>query len=116
MHFDESRTESVAEYIDVANYASSLLCGQMSEGRVVGRGHSSYRRFKFWSRSNLTSGVARHGVRSQPVPVALVGECSIPVVYDYAVHDIGLMHSTTRSGPPERQRRFAMPQTADANW
>ena len=23
--------------------------------------------------------VARHGVRSQPVPVALVGECSIPV-------------------------------------
>jgi hypothetical protein len=23
---------------------------------------------------------ARHGVRSQPVPVALVGECSIPVV------------------------------------
>jgi len=24
--------------------------------------------------------VARHGVRSQPVPVALMGECSIPVV------------------------------------
>jgi hypothetical protein len=24
--------------------------------------------------------VARHGVRSQPVPVALVGECSMPVV------------------------------------
>jgi mono/diheme cytochrome c family protein len=24
--------------------------------------------------------VACHGVRSQPVPVALVGECSIPVV------------------------------------
>ena len=31
------------------------------------------------SASNAARCVARHGVRSQAVPVALVGECSIPV-------------------------------------
>jgi hypothetical protein len=32
------------------------------------------------SASHVARCVACHGVRSQPVPVALVGECSIPVV------------------------------------
>jgi hypothetical protein len=34
----------------------------------------------FFSASQAARWVARHGVRSQPVPVAQVGECSVPVV------------------------------------
>jgi hypothetical protein len=34
----------------------------------------------FVSASSAARCVACHGVRSQPVPVALVGECSMPVV------------------------------------
>jgi hypothetical protein len=34
----------------------------------------------FFSASHAARCVACHGVRSHPVPVALVGECSIPVL------------------------------------
>jgi hypothetical protein len=34
--------------------------------------------------AHAARGVACHGVRSHPVPVALVGECSIPVVENVA--------------------------------
>ena len=34
----------------------------------------------FFSASNAARCVACQGVRSHPVPVALVGQCSIPVV------------------------------------
>jgi hypothetical protein len=36
--------------------------------------------FAFLSASHAARCVACHGIGSQPVPVALVGECSIPVV------------------------------------
>jgi mono/diheme cytochrome c family protein len=37
-------------------------------------------RASFFQRLHAARCVACHGVRSHPVPVALVGECSIPVV------------------------------------
>ena len=42
---------------------------------VIGVGHET-----LFSASHAARCVARHGVRSHAVPVALVGECSIPVV------------------------------------
>src|SRR5207245_10596505 len=38
----------------------------------------------FVSASRAACWTARRGIRSHPVPVALVGECSIPVVYKVA--------------------------------
>jgi len=41
---------------------------------------SNWRSELFLSASHAARCTARHGVRSHAVPVALVGECSIPVV------------------------------------
>jgi hypothetical protein len=54
-------------------------------GNSVAMAGGSLADLNYWrcARSNASHAarcMACHGVRSQPVPVALVGECSIPVV------------------------------------
>jgi hypothetical protein len=52
---------------------------------------SRYCRF---NASHAARCVACHGVRSHPVPIALVGECSIPVVSGYPQFAVKMCHAT----------------------
>jgi hypothetical protein len=51
----------------------------VGDGRIT-LSASPLNAMRFSATSHAARCVARHSVRSQPVPVALVGECSIPVV------------------------------------